>query len=387
MQLNALLKPLKLSAAISLIGLLAACSGNSSSTSSGPAPVIKPITVDQTIAAVEWTANNADVNASHAYRAITQNSMLRLVFTNQLAAFDALVNLLRVDTNRDCNISGRMIAETIADICYEADGTTVEICVDESVLRFNSQKSQGIACQDGTVAGQYFDGFFNVTAKTDLTFPNEKRTSTTISAVDRAPTFDQNGDPILDEDGDPELKDFFEYHFQSDTSTFFFDNQYESYVDFSAVDLDCNGTTYKRVERQGMRSTDVGAQEGSGIKDFYLYTKFTELDLKAIPVETCGESDKQVVDYTYSFIATMASAAMGGGTDKNTLVTWPDMAISLDGGPSGVLTLIHENTGGVYTVTLDFNTDGQVTITPNGGAQITLTLAEFLALSEPPARS
>ena len=383
MQLNALLKPLKLSAAISLVGLLAACSGNSSSTVSGPAPVIAPIEINKTIAEVEWTAANYETNASHAYRVITKNSMLSLVFTNQLAAFDAWVNILRVNSNRNCNISGRMIAEMVPEICYEADGITVETCVVESVLRFSSQKSQAIVCQDGTVAGKYFDGFFNATAKTDLiTDINEEQTSTTISAIGQAPTFDQNGDQILNEDGDPIVKDFTDYHFQSDTSIFFFDNQYESYVDFSDEKLTCGINEYKQVARQGMRSDKVGTQEGDGTDNFYLYTQLTDLDLQSIPTEVC-DGDNQTVSYAYSLTTTMANVAMGGGTNRNTLATWPDMMISLAGVPSGNLTLVHQNTDSdFFTVTVTFNDDDTGTVT-DGTTSVTPTLADFLALSQP----
>lgn len=384
MQLNALLNPLKLSAAISLVGLLTACSGNSSSTTSGPAQVITPITVDTTITEVEWTAGNYVANSSHAYRVITQSSMLRLVFTNQLAAFDALVNLLRVDSDRDCSLSGRVVAEMVPEICYEADGTTETTCVEGSVKRENLQKSQAIICQDGnSVGGKYLDGFFNIMAKRDLTITNEDRNSTTISAIGQAAEYDSNGDLITDEFGDPIPKNFTEYLFQSDTSTFFFDNEYESYVDFSTTDLVCGANKYKTVERQGMRSSKVGTQEGDGTNNFYLYTQLTDLDLESIPVETCGDDDKQVINYTYNFTATMANAAMGGGTNRNTLATWPDMDISLKGEPSGVMTLIHENATSDYSVIVNFNVDGQVTLTPSDGAPSTLTLTEFLALSEP----
>ncbi len=387
MQLNALLNPLKLSAAIALVGFLAGCTGNSSSTTSGPAPVIDPIVIDKTITEVEWTATDSATNASHAYRVITKSSMLRYVFTNRLAEFDLLVSLLRVNTDRDCNISGRIIATMVGDVCYDTDGGPETACVDTSPLKENTQKSQAIACQDGTVAGQYFDGFFNTTAKTDLTEPNENRTSTAIFAVDTAPTFDENGDPILNEDGDPVLKDFTDYLFQSDISTFFFDHQYESYVDF---DLDgpsniadlaaCTDENTSYVKQQGMRSEMVGTQEGDGVNDFYLYTQLTDLNLKSTPSYYC-DGDIIKVNYAYSLETTMANAAMGGGTNRNTLITWPDMMISLAGAPSGTLTVVHQNSAGNFTVTVTFDGD-TVTVTDDATA-VPYSLADFLALSEP----
>ena len=391
MQLNALLTPLKLSAAISLVGLLTACSGNSSSTSSGSGSVIKPIVVDKTMTAVEWDSANYVTNASHAYRVITNNSMLKYVFTNRLAAFDALVNLLRIDTDKNCAISGRIVAEQSGDICYLDDGTTTTPCAEGYSIKENTQKSQSIACQDGIVAGQYFDGFFNLTARTNLTVADEKQTSTIISAVGKAEAYDENGNRILDEFDDPILKNFTDYLFQSDISTFFFDHQYESYVDFSEIALDCSGTKYQTVNKQGMRSSKVGTQEGDGTDNFYLYTELTNLDLKSIPTETC-DGDKQAISYAYSFTATMANAAMGGGENRNTLVTWPDMNITIEKNssgiltsePSGIITLVHKNVAGDYTVTVDFNTNGQVTIsTPDVANPSTILLPEFLALSKP----
>jgi hypothetical protein len=393
MQLNALLNPLKLSAAISLVGLLTACSGNSSTTTSGPSQVVTPIAIDKTMTPVEWDSANYVTNASHAYRVITKNSMLEYVFTNRLAAFDTLVNLLRVDTNKNCAISGRIEATNVGDVCYD-DNEDKETC-NSSPITENIQESQAIACQDGTVSGLYFDGFFNLTARTDLTELDEKRTSTIISAEGQAATHDANGNLMLDEFGDTILGDFTDYLFQSDISTFFFDHEYVSYVDFSTNVLDCSGTEYQTVNKQGIRSSKVGTQEGDGTDNFYLYTELTDLDLKSIPTEVC-DGDKQVVTYAYSFTATMTNAAMGG-TDSdtletsNTLVTWPDMDISvtkdssgiLISEPSGVMTLVHENTAGDYTVTADFNTDGQVTLTPDVGAPSTLTLSEFLELSKP----
>jgi hypothetical protein len=80
----------------------------------------------------------------------------------------------------------------------------------------------------------------------------------------------------------------------------------------------------------------------------------------------------------------MANAAMGGGVDRNTQAVWSNMDISLAGKPSGILTLTHQNEGGDYELTLDFNTDGQVTITtPSANSPITRSLADFLALSQP----
>jgi hypothetical protein len=385
MQLNALLHPLKLTAAIalaSILGTLTACTGNSSSTSPGPVVVIEPIVIDKTITEVEWTADNYVTNASHAYRATTKNSMLRLVFTNQVAAFDLLINLFRVQSNRDCKISGRMITEQESEICKDSNGD-IEICTNDSVLIESIQKSQAISCQDGDTSGLFFNGFFNISSKIDLTVANEERKSTTISALGSALAYDQNGDLIVDEYGDPVLNEFINYLFQSDTATFFFDNEYESYIDFSETKLICGTKEYKQVVRQGMRSEQVGSQEGDGVNNFYLYTQFSDLQLEAIPTYTCDNTTEEVsTTYAYSLSTHMASAAMGGGDNRSTQVTWADMMISLDGMPSGTLTLVHQNTDSdSVTVTVTFN-DDTVMVT-DGVTLVSYLLADFLALSEP----
>lgn len=390
MQLNALINPLKLSVAISVVSLLSACSGNSSSSSSGPAAIIDPIEVDKTMAEVEWTAENYVTNASHAYRVATQNSMLRLVFTNQLAAFDALVNLLRVDSNRNCLNSGRMIAESELEKCFTDafDGTETP-CVEDSVLRKSEQVSRALECQDGSTSGKYFDGFFSTTQTEDrLADPSVRKTSTVITALGETTQFDDDGKLIVDEHGDPIMKQLTDYLFQSDVSRFFFDHNYESYVDFSNTKLVCGDNEYITVDKQGIRSAEVGTLEGGGSSNTYLYTQLTNLDLQAVPVETCGEDDKQEVSYTYNLTANMANAAMGGGT-RNTLVTWPDMDINLAGIPSGTITLVHENEAGPYdTVTVNFTVDGDDNVSAiisDTNTTTTLPLAEFFALSKPPA--
>jgi hypothetical protein len=76
---------------------------------------------------------------------------------------------------------------------------------------------------------------------------------------------------------------------------------------------------------------------------------------------------------------------MGGGEGRNTEASWSNMDFSLAGQPSGILTLAHTNQDGDYELTLDFNTEGQVTIiTPS--VSITEPLSDFLALSQPGAR-
>ena len=80
----------------------------------------------------------------------------------------------------------------------------------------------------------------------------------------------------------------------------------------------------------------------------------------------------------------MANAGIGGGADRNTVVTWPDMMISLAGAPSGTLTLVHQNAAADFvTVTVTF--DGDTVTVTDGNALVSYPLADFLALSEPVA--
>ena len=363
---------------------LVACTGNDSSATLGPSAVIDPIVVDKTIEAVEWNENNEVQMASHAYRAIAKNSMFKTVFANQQASFDLLVNLFRVSDTRNCRVSGRMITEDVNTECFLDDGITKINCSEDTAdISIGSQLSQAVACQDGDLSGKYFNGFFNAIKKTDLTINTEERTSTTISAVGSTPELYENGEPVLDELGEPKVNKHIDYLFQTDSVVFFFDNKYESYIDFSTTDLSCGADTYKQVERQGIRSNEVGAFEGNGINNYYLYTKYTDLNLETVPTETCNGEGGLDITYSHSFSATIANIAMGGGIDSNTHANWLDMDLSLTGKPSGILTLIHENSDGNYTITLDFNTDGDVTInTANVNTPIILTLSEFLESSK-----
>jgi hypothetical protein len=317
--------------------------------------------------------------ASHAYRAITKNVMIKTAFTNQLSSFDLIANLFRLTDVRSCAVSGQMTAENPSDECFLADGSTPVACDDSSAaISKNTQISRAMVCQDN---GKYFDGFFNIVKTTDESVSGEIQTSTTISSVGVIPKLDGNGEQVLEVNDDPEFEEITDYLFQSESTAFFFDQEYESYVDFSTTDLDCNGEIYKQVNAQGIRSDEVGAFESDGTTPYYLYTKFTDLDMKSTPTATCNSDDTQSISYAYSFTATMESAAIGGGDDAKTVADWPDMEMSVAGIPSGTLTLVHENAGAVmYTVTLDFDTAGQVTHTPSN---TTMSLADFLALSQP----
>jgi hypothetical protein len=347
--------------AVGLVG----CTGNNSSTTVGLSALIDPIEVNKTISTVEWTQSNEVEMASNAYRAISKNSPIRAVFTNKLVPLDLSVDLFPLLADRNCRISGGVNFEIPSRECFDESGTTKVDCADDNAfIIINSQLSEAVACQDGNIFGQYIDGFFNIIKKIDLTEGSEFRTSTTLSAINKIPRLDES-----------DVTQQSDYLFQNDVSILFFDNEYETYVDLTT----CGGS-FTKVARTGIRSPDVGFLEGDGTDNYYLYTKFTALDLLSTPVDVCDDNE----DYIYSLSVIMANAAMGGGVDRNTQASWSNMDISLAGKPSGILTLTHKNEGGDYELTLDFNTDGQVTIDlPSSNNSITLILADFLALSQP----
>jgi hypothetical protein len=367
-----------------VVGLVA-CSGNNSSTTVGSLALIDPIEVNKTIGTVEWNQNNEVEVASNAYRAMSKNTLLRAVFTNKLVPLDLSVDLFPLLEDRNCRISGRIDFDTPNTECFDESGTTAVDCSAENAfIIIDSQLSKAVACQDGNLSGQYIDGFFNISKKIDFTTENETRTGRTVSAIGAIAKLDANGEPVLNESGEAEVDERINYLFQNEFAIFFFDNEYESYVDFSFEELTCGDNAYKQVEREGMRSDKLGTLEGDGTNSYYPYTEYTDLRLESIPTEVCGENDGLVTTYHYSLSAFMENAAMGGGVDRNTQVVWSNMDISLAGKPSGILTLTHQNEGGDYELTLDFNTDGQVTITtPSANSPITRSLADFLALSQP----
>jgi hypothetical protein len=352
--------------ALFAVGLVA-CTGNNSSTTVGVLALIDPIEVNKTISTVEWTQSNEIEMASNAYRAISKNSPIRAVFTNKLVPLELFVDLFSLLEDRNCRISGRINFEALHQECFDESGTNEVDCGDDNALiTIDSELGEAVACQEGYISGQYIDGFFNIIKKVDLTESSEFRTSTTLSTINKASTL-----------GEPDVTQRSDYLFQNDFLTLFFDNEYETYVDLTTCDGD---GVFGKVARTGIRSPDVGFLEGDGTDNYYPYTKFTALDLVSIPIDVCDDNE----DYTYSLSATMANAAMGGGVNRNTEATWSNMNISLASKPSGILTLTHKNVDGDYELTLDFNTEGQVTIDlPSSNNPITRLLAEFLALSQP----
>jgi hypothetical protein len=369
--------------ALVTVGLVA-CTGNNSSTGDSLLALIDPIEVNKTISPVEWDPNNEVEMASNAYRTISKNTLLKAVFTNKLVPFDLSVDLFSLLKDRNCRISGRINFETANTECFDERGTEVDCNAGNAFTIIDSQLSEAVACQDGYLSGQYIDGFLNISKLIDFTTDDETLTSRTVSAIGTITTLDANGDPVLDESGETEVDERIDYLFQNELVIFFFDNEYESYVDFSFEQLTCGANSYQKIEREGIRSDKLGTFEGDGTNSYYPYTEYSALKLESIPTEACDEEDGLVITYKYSLSAIMANAAMGGGVDRNTQASWSDMDFSLAGKPSGKLILIHTNEDKDYELTLDFNTEGQVTIiTPSVNSPITQSLTEFLALSQP----
>jgi hypothetical protein len=352
--------------ALVAVGLVA-CTGNNSSTGDSLLVLIDPIEVNKTISPVDWDQSNEVEMASNAYRAISKNSLIKAVFTNQLVPLDLSVDLFSLLEDRPCRPSGRINFEGRRLECFDESGTNEVDCSDgNALITIDSQLIEAVACQDGQGFGQYTDGFFNIIKKVDLTESSEFRTSTTLSAINKTSTLDE-----------ADVTQQSDYLFQNNVSILFFDNEFETYVDLTTCE---GGRIFGNVARTGIRSLDIGFLEGDGADNYYPYTKYVALDLLSTPIDVCDDNE----NFTYNLSTTMANAAMGGGVDRNTQATWSDMNISLAGKPSGILTLTHKNEDGDYELTLDFNMDGQVTIDlPSSNNSVTLLLADFLARSKP----
>lgn len=355
---------------------LVACGGNGSSTTIGAPAVIDPTVIVKTIGVVNWDENNEVEMASYAYRSIAQSTLLKIAFTNQLASLDVITNLFKVNSSRKCNISGQLTAEMSDKQCFLVDGATVVDCSDaKAVISSSAQNSLATSCQDGSTKGKYLDGFFNATEKLDLTIPQERRTSTSYSAVGKVDSLNSRGEVITDTSGKAVQIPLTDYQFKNDSFLFFFANDFEIYTDFNTVLKECVDKKYTQAIRQGIRSPKLGVQEGS-----YDYTEFSLLKLEALPSYSC-EGDQAKAVYAYSLVANMASKKMGGGAGADTKVSWPDMNIPIGGHTSGTLTLEHKNEGdALYTVTAVFDGAGNVTIT--GNSTSTITVADFFALSK-----
>ena len=389
-----------LSLAIALVG----CSGNDSSTSIGSSPVVTPVKVKKEFTAVDWNTSNEAIMASHVYRSIAKNAFLSLGFAEDLGAIKTLFTYYRVNDNRSCKISGSMKSEQMGDVCFsdaevteipctvlDEDDSTKSIENPELVVTTNTQRSLASKCQDGVYIAKYFDGYFNFTDKDDISVNGELHGSTIFSAIGSVAVFDEQGDQKMNDDGDLLTEEITDYLYQTDSLAFFFDHEYDIYIDLEATPdtlSACTDGINQVLIQQGIRSPQVGAYEEKGAGG-YDYNRLTNLDLKAVPIHTCDDSVLKR-ELEYSLTATIESAVIGGGDDNETTINWTNAFIPLIVGPGnypkGEMTLVHQNSGTLsHTVTIDFDSSsGMVTVNRGLSGQTTFnSIADFLELSKP----
>ena len=383
---------------------LVGCEGNSSSTVIAGSPSVVPTVVDKAMAPVEWDSNNEALVASHVYRSIAKNSVLLLGFTEELASVKTLLSLFRLQDNRSCFTSGSIKSEKTDDICYSDNEVTKIDCtvLDDSeppqrifnpdlVVKTNTQLSLAKECQDGVYSARYFDGFLNYKDKDDLGVINELRGSTSVSAIGEVPEINAQGEAVTNNDGDPQTITLTDYQYKTDSFTYFFDHEYELFVDLVNTPINlsaCTSGIEQLLSQQGIRSLELGGFEEKGA-DGYAYNRLTNFDLTASPTHSCdGETLNRALAYTLT--STIESKAIGGGDDAKTTINWTNAYIpqefDLVNKPKGEITLVHQNPDtSDYTVTIHFDENtGTVTLNEGEVNQVIFdSAAEFLELSEP----
>jgi hypothetical protein len=410
MQLNALLNPLKLSAAIGLVGFLAGCSGNSSSTTSGPAPIIEPIEVDKEIAVVDWDQNNEVEMASYAYRGIARHSMLATLYSGHSAVFTSFINLVKGSRDRNCNVSGSIdavlmdaecknISDEVVSCTVEEDG--VEVANPDVVLTTTEQSSIFYQCQDGVTSGSYFNGPLRVVLQDDVSVEDIYKNTTTISAVAEVSAQGEDGKFLLNEDGEVIKEPATDFLMQNEINTFFMAHEYNLVTTYDIASdrltsrdiSDCT-TADETVDGVFKQGTSIVIQEVletgfvAGLQEpspQFPYTEFTDLDLIAAKdnfrcedVDGNGDNGNESLrfDTNYSLATKIESKALG----ENTQFDWTDLLIPTDQKDvEGIITLTHTNQDAVnYVVTVIFDGNGGLTV--NGGPQ--MTVQEFIDLSK-----
>ena len=410
MQLNALLKPIKLSAAIGLVGLLTACSGNSSSTTSGPAPIIEPIEVDKEIAAVDWDQNNEVEMASNAYRAIARHSMLATLYSGHSVVFTSFINLVKGSRDRNCQVSGSIDAELMNAECKNISEEVVSCTIEEDnkeitnpdvVITATEQNSIFYQCQDGITSGSYFNGPLRVIVQDDFSVANTYTNTNTISAVALVTKQGENGEFLLDEYEQVEKVQATDFLMQNESYTFFISYEYNlaTKYDTSADRLTSRGISDCTIADQTVdgvfkQGTSIVTQE-TMTSDFvaglqepspqFPYTEFTDLDListqdnfrcEDLDDETDVVNESLRYDTAYSLSTEIESKALG----KNTQLDWVNLVIPTDQkNVEGTITLTHTNQDlSSYVVIVVFDGIGGLSV--NSGPQ--MTVQEFLDLSK-----
>lgn len=425
MQLNALSTPVKQSIAIALIGGLAACTGNDSSSTFSPAPVIDPVEVDKAIGEVDWDQTNQVEMASHAYRAIARHSMLATLYSGKSAVFSTFINIVNGSRNRSCNISGSIDADLLEKQCQNASNGDVPCTAintdngekepnpDASII-ISEQRAIFYSCQDGISSGAYFHGPLRVIVKDDTSVDDQFMSTTTISAVAEVSKQDEKGKFILDADNKIVKETVTDFLYQSESFAFFIGHEYnlETTYDTSAdrltspVDLsECTvadktvdgvvkvGTGTSIVVQEAMKTDLVAALQDSfpqsSLGPRFPYTEFTDLNLTAINSDFgCVDhnDDSNVINEslryktTYTLSTKIASKALGSDTQFD----WAGLVIpSNQEKVDGTITLTHTNSGSTpYEVTVAFDGKGGVTVSNGANIGPSMTVQEFLDKSK-----
>jgi len=402
-----------LSLAIALVG----CSGNDSSTTIGAAPVIDPIEVIKTIAALDWDQNNEVEMASHAYRAVARHSMLATLYSGQSAIFTGFINIVQATRDRNCYTSGSMVAEDVETECKDGNGvvdckitdteTDKEVSNPDVLFTTNEQTAIFYRCQDGSTSGSYFDGPLKVVLHDDFSVTDVYTNSTTISAVAQISKQGENGKFVLNSDDEVVKEEATDFLMQNEINTFFMTHEYNLSTEYDTSDnrlesrgiLECT-TPDKRVidEKSGesvfIPGTSIVPQEVlstgfvAGLQEpspQFSYTEFTDLDLIATKTNfRCEDlnADNEVVneslryDTTYSLLTKIESKALG----QNTQFSWADLVIPTDQkNIEGTIILTHTNQDASnYVVTVVFDKLGNLTV--NNGPQ--MAVQDFLNVSK-----
>lgn len=418
--------------------LLSACSGNTNSSSTVAEDVVTPVKINEALTGkvitgdnTQWNWDAADqdsmkLKASHAYRAVLNNSFLATLYregdpdtsANLLGGFSTFINLFKVDSPvTDCFVSGTRQG-------------TVDVNGDQTAIFVQCQNGSG-----GTP--QYFDGAFATRLlgshlpadQSDIEVWTEETNVQKLSSRGTRTVIEQdtNGDPV------EKTIQITEFLTQNNAYTFYFAGDYNQTTVFdvrtnrftvpqapntedlsgcTTDDVFSGSGSDKIVNRTNaiIKSKSITSNAGEVLAAYqqgpdFDYVEYTDMALNAANyVYACNGSDLSLdrAGTQYSFTSKLASKEFGykrttttvDGNDQHafdpiTDVTWSDLRIptfkdNQAHRVEGTITLVHTNDDMTdITVKAVFDGDGNVQITDGADAPIgaAMTVAEFLALS------
>lgn len=393
-----------LAIAMGLVG----CEGNSSTTTLGGSPVITPINIDKSIAALDWDQNNEVEMASHAYRAIARNSMLATIYSGQSAVFKSFISLVQGSRDLQCNVSGSIDASLAKSVCTDENSAEVSCTIEDGedtisnpAVKITSVEQSAIfyQCQNGIYSGEYLNGPLRIVVTDDFSTADVYTSTSKISAVDQVNQQDEKGNFVFNNDDEVIKVEATDFLLQNEINTFFISHDYDlkTQYDTSTDRLTTRGisecTTEDRpgtaelafmpgtsiVTEEAITTSLVAAQQGPSPQ--LSYTEYTDLNLVATKSNFRCEDlndDTDIVneslrfDTTYSLVTNLESKSLG----ENTLLNWTGLVIPTDQkNIDGTITLTHTNSVGPdYVVSIAF--DGLGSLTVNSGPA--MTVQEFL---------